>query len=70
LKSDPDQLVNLASQPEHRHIVVRMSERCDELKGIYKATGRTRSPQHNNQDLRDQRQVIDRRDTLTEGRQE
>ena len=35
LKTDPDQLVNLASQPEHKDIVVRMRERCDELKNRY-----------------------------------
>jgi len=36
LKTDPDQLVNLASQPEHKDIAVRMRIRCDELKGEYK----------------------------------
>ncbi|MDY7109270.1 MAG: sulfatase [Planctomycetota bacterium] len=35
LKTDPDQLVNLASQPEHRHILARMRKRCDELRGEY-----------------------------------
>jgi arylsulfatase A-like enzyme len=33
LKTDPDQLVNLASQPECQDIIVRMRKRCDELKG-------------------------------------
>jgi arylsulfatase A-like enzyme len=35
LESDPDQLVNLASSPEHKDILTRMSKRCDELKNTY-----------------------------------
>ena len=32
LKTDPDQLVNLAADPEYREILAAMSKRCDELK--------------------------------------
>jgi arylsulfatase A-like enzyme len=32
LKTDPDQLVNLAADPECREILAAMSKRCDELK--------------------------------------
>ncbi len=35
LKTDPDQLVNLAGQPDHQDLVVQMRKRCDELKGRY-----------------------------------
>jgi arylsulfatase A-like enzyme len=32
LEADPDQLVNLAADPEYREILAAMSKRCDELK--------------------------------------
>jgi arylsulfatase A-like enzyme len=32
LKTDPDQLVNLAANPGYREILTKMSKRCDELK--------------------------------------
>ncbi len=35
LRTDPDQLVNLATDPEYRNILARMSKRCDVLKGRY-----------------------------------
>ncbi len=36
LETDPDQLVNLASDPAYRKILVTMSKRCDELKETMK----------------------------------
>ena len=36
LKTDPDQLVNLAADPEYREILMAMSKRCDELKETMK----------------------------------
>ena len=38
LQTDPDQLVNLTSQPDHQSILMRMRARCDELKGTYERT--------------------------------
>ena len=35
LKTDPDQLSNLASKPEYKDILAKMSKRCDELKDEY-----------------------------------
>jgi len=35
LRSDPDQLANLASNPEYEAILAKMSKRCDELKEQY-----------------------------------
>ena len=32
LEADPDQLVNLAADPEYGEILAAMSKRCDELK--------------------------------------
>ena len=32
LEADPDQLVNLAADPEYWEILAAMSKRCDELK--------------------------------------
>ena len=36
LKTDPDQLVNLASNPDHEDILAQMRKRCDELKNKYR----------------------------------
>ncbi len=36
LKTDPDQLVNLASNPENKDILAQMRRRCDELKDKYR----------------------------------
>jgi hypothetical protein len=36
LETDPDQLVNLASDPPYREILATMSKRCDELKETMK----------------------------------
>ncbi|MFG0252954.1 MAG: sulfatase/phosphatase domain-containing protein, partial [Phycisphaerales bacterium JB038] len=36
LKTDPDQLRNLASQPEHQEVILRMRRRCAELKDAYR----------------------------------
>jgi arylsulfatase A-like enzyme len=38
LETDPDQLVNLASHPDHRDVLERMRARCDELKEEYTPT--------------------------------
>jgi arylsulfatase A-like enzyme len=35
LKDDPDQLVNLASDPKYKEILTKMRRRCDELKDRY-----------------------------------
>ena len=35
LQSDPDQLVNLATQPDHQGVMRRMRERCVELRDAY-----------------------------------
>ena len=35
LKSDPDELINLAKNPEYKSILAKMSKRCDELKDEY-----------------------------------
>lgn len=35
LKADPDQLANLASEPQYKDILARMSRRCDALKEKY-----------------------------------
>lgn len=35
LKKDPDQLKNLASDPDYQDILVKMRERCDNLKNTY-----------------------------------
>jgi len=35
LKTDPDQLVNLASNSDHKDILAQMRKRCDELKNKY-----------------------------------
>ena len=40
LETDPDQLVNLISNPEQKGILARMRKRCDELKGKYEETER------------------------------
>ncbi|MCD6585084.1 MAG: sulfatase-like hydrolase/transferase, partial [Desulfobacteraceae bacterium] len=40
LETDPDQLVNLVSNPEQKGILARMRKRCDELKGKYGETER------------------------------
>ena len=32
LEADPDQLVNLAADPEYREILAAMGKKCDELK--------------------------------------
>ena len=44
LQTDPDQLFNLASKPEHKNILVRMRTRCDELKNRYSKTEQTNAP--------------------------
>jgi arylsulfatase A-like enzyme len=36
LKTDPDQLVNLASNSDHKDILAQMRKRCDELKETMK----------------------------------
>ena len=36
LETDPDQLVNLAADPEYREILAAMSKRCDEFKAEMK----------------------------------
>ncbi len=38
LKTDPDQLVNLASNSDHKNILAQMRTRCDELKNKYRNT--------------------------------
>ncbi|MBM9520335.1 sulfatase [Desulforhopalus vacuolatus] len=35
LRADPDQLINLASNPEYKNVLERMRKRCDELKDKY-----------------------------------
>lgn len=42
LKTDPDQLVNLASDPNSSDILAKMSRRCEELKNRYRITEQTR----------------------------
>jgi len=44
LRTDPDQLVNLASNPEHQDILARMRKRCDKLKDRYGKTEQTNAP--------------------------
>ena len=38
LKTDPDQLVNLASNSDHKDILAKMRKRCDEMKNKYRNT--------------------------------
>lgn len=47
LKTDPDQLVNLALIPEHKDILAEMKKRCDELKHRYRKTEQTNSTAQN-----------------------
>jgi len=44
LITDPDQLVNFASDPNYKEILVKMRRRCDELKNRYINTEQTYSP--------------------------
>lgn len=42
LKTDPDQLVNLASNPEQKDILAQMRKTCDKLKGKYSHSTKTK----------------------------
>jgi arylsulfatase A-like enzyme len=44
LKTDPDQLVNLATNPEYKNILAQMIKRCDGLKDKYGQTEQTNAP--------------------------
>jgi len=44
LKTDPDQLVNLAPNPEYKDILAQMSKKCDEFKDEYRKAEQTNSP--------------------------
>jgi len=43
LKTDPDQIVNLAPNPEYKDILAQMSKRCDEFKDEYRKAEKTNS---------------------------
>jgi len=47
IETDPDQLFNLAADPKYKDILVKMSERCDELKCKYNRKVKINSPDAN-----------------------